>query len=1054
MPINTNLRRANNFRRTIYKQAKSQGLPVQWSMKTDRMQQVIASHMRKSHSKQNASKKIANAFRSFKSNRSSKDHAALTAINSGDRTVEIPLKQFNRIFRNITAPADKSLMAHIKDDYGTITRSFNLRDHHFNADNLLITEHDAFHSGADVDLDILPTTTIELQWYSNPKRSRSERKNFFPYLTKADYSLDSFQVYAEGDSVREGSEMPCFLNALVQAEKDAELVKQISQTMIHSGATTDFIKSTAKQFYLHISVKQYRLRDDGRKDKDTTHYGDKSLPEIKLGACGKHIFAIQPTKITLTSLNRYDLVEKHGTSFVLINGRVKTEDKRIKFLDSYDVISYLYHNRETHLTPITQSNTPRLLNNEYQKVESLTEADFKADNFREIGRVNGKMMHGQCPFKQWDKETKTWHDLSYDVIYFDYETFPDGPNNEHRPYRISWKVNDEPTQAIYGFDCTKRFLDSLAPKSRSLLIAHNAGFDARFIVKHMTGFSRECNIIDAGTKLKQLHGYYYGREIVIKDSMSFINNKLADLPSMFKDACKGLTLEKECFPHELINASNYQSMWHLTSLDAYADKETLISNAKAIEAIKGSLFDAKQYAIHYCKRDVDVLATCFKAFNKMFIDRFGTDVYRFISMPGLAYAIQHNEGCFDGCFSMRGVPLAFAREAIVGGRVMTRDNQKHHTKHQLSDFDAVSLYPSSQSNLEGYVRGTPKLFKGTIPNDADYYIARVRFNSIKTKRHFPLLSEFDGEARLFTNELVRQTMIIGKRALEDIVEFQGSTYTTIEGMYWNEGFNDQICHTIRSLFAERLKLKKEKNPLQNGIKLLMNSAYGKLIQKPIIKQKTFVRNTDREPNKIEEYTHKNIHKLINRTPVSKDIALFEEHKAVYEHWSPAHLGVQVLDMSKHIMNEVMCLAEDIDATIWYQDTDSMHIDRDKLDQLADAFRSKYGRELVGNGLGQFHSDFDLEGSKGEVYASQSIFISKKTYLDRLECDGNDVKGWHIRCKGIPSKLLQDNPLEIYTALFNGEERTFDLAKVCSIDIDSKSQTVRKRTEFKRSIQFK
>ncbi|OQS01892.1 hypothetical protein THRCLA_21575 [Thraustotheca clavata] len=75
----------------------------------------------------------------------------------------------------------------------------------------------------------------------------------------------------------------------------------------------------------------------------------------------------------------------------------------------------------------------------------------------------------------------------------------------------------------------------------------------------------------------------------------------------------------------------------------------------------------------------------------------------------------------------------------------------------------------------------------------------------------------------------------------------------------------------------------------------------------------------------------------------------------------------VLDMSKHIMNEVMCLAEDIDATIWYHDTDSMHIDRDKLDLLAEEFRVKYRRELVGSGLGQFHSDFDLKGSKGELH---------------------------------------------------------------------------------------
>ena len=38
------------------------------------------------------------------------------------------------------------------------------------------------------------------------------------------------------------------------------------------------------------------------------------------------------------------------------------------------------------------------------------------------------------------------------------------------------------------------------------------------------------------------------------------------------------------------------------------------------------------------------------------------------------------------------------------------------------------------------------------------------------------------------------------------------------------------------------------------------------------------------------------------------------------------------------MNCVMCLAEDINADIWYQDTDSMHIDYDDVPRLADAYK--------------------------------------------------------------------------------------------------------------------
>jgi hypothetical protein len=252
------------------------------------------------------------------------------------------------------------------------------------------------------------------------------------------------------------------------------------------------------------------------------------------------------------------------------------------------------------------------------------------------------------------------------------------------------------------------------------------------------------------------------------------------------------------------------------------------------------------------------------------------------------------------------------------------------------------------------------------------------------------------------------------------------------------------------MFNERLKYKSEGNSLQVVLKLMMNSSYGKLLMKPIVKRKMFVSGNQK---KINDYMCKNIHKMISKTPINNNLALFEEYNSMIYNFSPAHLGVQVLDASKHIMNQVMCLAEDIHANIWYQDTDSMHIDYNAVSKLAEAFKKKYGKELIGKHMGQFHIDFDLKGSKGNIYATESIFLGKKSYLDILACDGNDVKGMHIRMKGIPSKLLKENTINKYTKLYNGECMSFDLTKACPINIDSKTQKVTKRSSFFRSVQF-
>ena len=67
-------------------------------------------------------------------------------------------------------------------------------------------------------------------------------------------------------------------------------------------------------------------------------------------------------------------------------------------------------------------------------------------------------------------------------------------------------------------------------------------------------------------------------------------------------------------------------------------------------------------------------------------------------------------------------------------------------------------------------------------------------------------------------------------------------------------------------------------------------------------------------------------------------------------------------MSKTIMNEAMVLAEDMSIDIAYQDTDSMHVPRKDSKRLEEAYKEKYGRDLLGQGegsYGQFSTDFEF-----------------------------------------------------------------------------------------------
>lgn len=1034
-------------RMKLYKALKQMGHPVEWKSTSLAQLKSTLSSLR---GQQTQKTNLYGLVSKYQLNRIDKRN--LSTINAlPDRvTFELPVSRFNRIIKGLSAGEDRYLFIHTKDENGSVRKSVSLHNNHFGLDNLFITIDEGSVSDADVQVTDITNGSVEVEWLPKARHQR-KRSEFFRYLTHLDYQLEDFQVY---DTLmnKDDSNTPCFLFALEQSGMDKDTISLITSSMYSYAVTHDFIRKTAEGFNLHIKLKTYK-ENSNRFDFTNSSYGNKSLPAINLGCVGQHIFVIKDTKVSSDALKHSEFSSHSDFPSIRVkNGRV-VKNGNPKCLMSHQVIGQLYFNRKSMLTPITLDNAPNLLNNKYDEIDSLSSVSLDKKWFKRIGLVKEEVddqvfiegyKYGAHPFTT-RLEGKTVEE-DFSVVYFDLETFPN-EDNEHIPYCSAWKIDDKPTNYAFGLDCVDRMLNALPNNGNYLMFAHNAGFDIRFLIRHLTSFDTRMGVIESGNCMKQLVAMYKGSKIVCKDTMSFLAGSLAGLPNQFPGACDSINLEKESFPHDMMNANTFNSLMPLDLVKSqFHDYENLVKNAANIDAIIENKLDITKYAIHYCKRDVDVLAICFERFRDMFITRFKQDVYRHISMPGLAYAILNNDGCYDDCYSMSGPCLSFVRKAIIGGRVMTRDNKKWHTNHEISDFDAVSLYPSAMARLPGFAKGKPRLHLKAIPK-CDYHISKVKILSISKKLHFPLQSiKVDNESRDFTNDIVGKEIILDQYALEDLVHYQGATYEVIEGLCWDSGFNKNIVGGITRLFEERLKLKAQGNPLQNGIKLLMNASYGKLIQKPIVKSKTIIRGV----KAIDDYTVKRINRLIQRTPIAKDIAIFEEHKPLSQHFSPAHLGVQILSMSKRIMNEVMCLAEERELNIWYQDTDSMHIDCNSLTDLTESFKKRYGRNLVGKGLGQFHSDFELEGSSGEVYAIESYFIGKKTYVDFLKCAGNDITGVHKRMKGIPSKLIVD-PRATYDGLFNGKDQIFDMELACPIKINNRTQKVSKRTAFQRIV---
>jgi len=288
-------------------------------------------------------------------------------------------------------------------------------------------------------------------------------------------------------------------------------------------------------------------------------------------------------------------------------------------------------------------------------------------------------------------------------------------------------------------------------------------------------------------------------------------------------------------------------------------------------------------------------------------------------------------------------------------------------------------------------------------------------------------------------------------------------FDIIKGYYFNEGFNNKIKDVISFIFNKRIELKKEKNVSQLIYKLIMNSGYGKAIQKS---HDTATKLFDSRKD-FDIYLSKN-YNIIKNWIEYNDGKKFKATigTTMINHFNRCHIGVGILSMSKRIMNEVICLAEDNELDIYYQDTDSIHIEDKDIKVLSKLYQNKYNRELIGNNLGQFHSDFELDGAVKDIIATNSIILGKKSYIDKLtgkDNNNNIINGYHYRMKGIPSNVIEyycsQNNIDVYDLykqMYNGDKIQFDLTcggKAFTIK-HNKNYTINILDDFKRTVCFK
>ena len=904
----------------------------------------------------------------------------------------------------------------------------------------------------------------------NGNKKQKRGGAFFPYYNKTHFDLSKYQIFKNQDESQ--YEDNCLIYALRMSGCDDKTL----QDFINKCKNREIPQCKLKDLCVSNNI-QINLKND-KVNGTNTVYGD-SDKQFNIGCIANHYFINDDIAISTYCLNNYEEVKDIPNCQYIVKKEGKYYKKKQDYLiNSFKLLTTLLDNKERLLEPITLNNG--LMNTiYYNKNDEITSLDYIPSN---------------CRLIEGNKESI--EKIQYEhKVFFDIET---NPNGQHIPFlvRTEQEINGEWVKKEffgYGDVCIKKFLNSLT--ANSLLIAHNAGgYDSTFITKFLYQYSEICRQND----VLSCRGKYFNNftkqkyHIKIKDSLKLINMKLMDFPKCFfpKDA---KLYSKEVMPYKLYTESNITKKYVEINeaIDVLKkqgssnkDIEHFKENITKWNLTKNNKFDIIKYATIYCERDVYILRRGYETFREWMFKLTTYDIDNVITLASLSDKNLKRLRCYDGVYELSGIPQKFIMKCVVGGRCMTRCNQRFKSTKIIQDFDAVSLYPSAMSRM-GFLKGVPKVINQDELSyeqlqQYDGFFVEVIATGIKTYRDFPLLSYLDEKTgvRDFTNDVVGKTFFLDKTMFEDAVKFQGITFEIKRGYYFNEGFNYTVKEVIRSMFNERVQKKKEKNPIQLAYKELLNCAYGKTILKASEFEYKFFDSYQQFIN----YLSYNYNYVSEYWQLAGDKYRVKSKTPINTHFNRPQVGVSILSMSKHIMNEVMCLAEDNNITIAYQDTDSMHIIADDLPILSKKFNELYNRELVGEDMGQFHSDFSLEyeDENGENQKAKNIvsvaseYLGKKCYHDKLrgeDKNGNYVYGDHTRMKGVSGDSIEHlcnlyncDVSQLYGQLLGdemgGAKFTFDLLckdedgnKINEKFIRNKDKTITNKDAFLREITF-
>ncbi|XP_065891553.1 uncharacterized protein [Dysidea avara] len=885
-------------------------------------------------------------------------------------------------------------------------------------------------------------------WQVTSNATRNAIIGFLPYCHDTKLDLTRYQVYNLDD--RPEYHESCLIHALRLTGKFTE----------------DQIEGLLTRLPQGYNVAKTNLHDVAKYlDATITLHQATFDKEFKLAAMLNHVFILEKTKYYAYGIEHYDEIQDHPDwqkIYCNLNS-LSTRGKR-KGMNMY---------RVAH-----KPKPERQINSYLLMVRLFNKGHFHRHNTNihhpstnlicSLKNCNADQIQYTFKARRPNKKPKM-------VFYCDLECDTQTALY-HQPIIAAASYRDKKGQPqfmqFFGINCVRQLLTKISRFGKDHEIVcgfHNLLYDFSAAASHL---DKVYNAVIKDGKLYKVCMVHCGIAMTMVDTFKIISESLKKFEKMFDlDIGKKEMIAYNYYtidnvPHngsKLVNLKQFAKEFDKEEnggkgAQAFIDHVNSDSELKAF--VHGEDFDYVGYYAWYNMYDCEVLRKGMEKFGRQMRDfcmkttGIRLNINDFLTISSFANYYVSLRGCYNGVYEVSGGLRNYIQEAIKGGRVV--GNEKYMKQvidsDEIDDFDVTSLYPHAIEeigNTMGYPQGiAEELNEGEDPWQYKWFIVRIKIKSINKYQQLPMINRRESEKMCWYNagDEPEGYFTEGRIGLEDWINFCHIEYEIKDGIAWKSSApsNNKCATVIRELFDLRKKYKAENNNTQICIKLLQNSIYGKTCE-------------TRADKLVCVESGDNI-----KDTICKKFGLFKralhfgngKHSviefATYDtSYVKNHIGVQILEMSKRVMNRVLNLAQDNNIPMLYTDTDSLHLFRTDVPKLNQLFTLKYDKVLVGNDLGQFHSDFaDLECRHGKPVSVKFIMLAPKVYCDKLMCKECKMTGMHYKMKGVPQFSIEDaaqeyeDIFEMYVTMANGTEIRFNLNPPKKIRFDCKIGRVR------------